>query len=118
MFRLIRSVIFRAPPLRRFRYTREDEAENITLQNRMDDIQKPALGREADTCLPGLLLRAGVLIAGQLVQKDLSGLLEPNAVPGDIAGSLIAVPDKALPIQSRVHIPVAIAYTYLTGWLP
>ena len=58
-------------------------------------------------------LGAGVLVAGELVEKDLSGLLEPYAVPGGIAGGFIAIPDKALPIQRRVHVHIAIVYTLL-----
>ena len=83
----------------------------------MDDIKEPVVGREADTRLPCLFLGAGVLVAGELVEKDLSGLLEPYAVPGGIAGGFIAIPDKALPIQRRVHIHIVIVYTQLTGWL-
>jgi len=83
----------------------------------MDDIQEPVVGREADTCLPCLFLGAGVLVAGELIEKDLSGLLEPYAVPGGIAGGFIAIPDKALPIQRRVHVHIAIVYTRLADWL-
>jgi hypothetical protein len=83
----------------------------------MDNVEELVVGRETDTCLPCLFLGAGVLVAGELVEKDLSGLLEPYAVPGGIAGCFIAIPDKALPIQRRVHIHIAIVYTQLVGWL-
>ena len=83
----------------------------------MDDVEKPVVGREADACLPCLFLGAGVLVAGELVEKDLSGLLEPYAVPGGITDGFIAIPDKALPIQRRVQVHIAIVYTRLAGWL-
>jgi hypothetical protein len=38
-------------------------------------------------------------------------------VPGGIAGRFIAIPDKALPIQRRIHIHIAIVYTRLADWL-
>jgi len=98
MLRLMRSVIFIASPFRRFRKTSGDEAEHITFPNHMDGIEEPVVGRQADTCLPCLFLGAGVFVAGELVEKDLPGLLEPNAVSGGIAGSFIAIPDKALPL--------------------
>jgi hypothetical protein len=98
MLRLMRSVIFIASPFRRLRDSCGDEAEHITFPNDMDDVEEPVVGREADTCLPCLFLGAGVLVAGELVEKHLTGLLEPYAVPGGIAGSFIAIPDKALPI--------------------
>jgi hypothetical protein len=113
----MRSVIFIASPFRRFRNSCGDEAEHITFPNHMDDIEELVVGCEADTRLPCLFLGAGVLVAGELVEKDLSGLLEPYAVPGGITGRFIAIPDKALPIQRRVHIHIAIVYTPLAGWL-
>ena len=81
---------------------------------------EPAVGHllvQADTCLPCLFLGAGVLVAGELVEKDLSGLLEPYAVPGGIAGGFIAIPDKALPLQRRVLVHIAIVYTRLANLL-
>jgi hypothetical protein len=113
----MRSVIFIASPFRRFRNPCGDEAEHITFPNDMDDVEEPVVGRETDTSLPCLFLGAGVLVAGELVEKDLTGLLEPYSVLGGIAGGFIAIPDKALPIQRRVHIHIAIVYTRLAGWL-
>jgi hypothetical protein len=56
-------------------------------------------------------LRAGVLVAGELIEKDLSALFKPYAVPGGIAGHFIAISDKALVIQRRIPIHIPIAYT-------
>ena len=36
----------------------------------MDDVEEPVVGREADTRLPCLFLGVGVLVAGELVEKD------------------------------------------------
>jgi hypothetical protein len=68
----MRSVIFIASPFRRLRNSCGDEAEHITFPNHMDDVQEPVVGRKTDTGLPCLLLGAGVLVAGELVEKDLS----------------------------------------------
>jgi hypothetical protein len=113
----MRSVIFIASPFRRFRNSCGDEAEHITFPNHMDDVEDPVVGCETDTRLPCLFLGASVLVAGELVEKDLSGLLEPYAVPGGIAGGFIAIPDKALPIKRRINIHIAIVYTQLADWL-
>lgn len=61
----------------------------------MDDIEEPVVSRQADTRLSCLFLGAGVFVAGQLVEKDILGLLEPYAVPGGITGSFIAILYKA-----------------------
>lgn len=80
----------------------------------MDDIQRAVVGGESDTSLPCLFVRAGVLLAGQLVEEDLTGLLKANAVLLDASGRFVAVPDKDLSIQRREHVHIAIVY--MRGW--
>src|SRR5271168_5605711 len=110
IFRLMRSLIFITSPFRWLRKTRGDEAEHIAFPNHMDDIQQPVLGGQADACLPGLFLRAGVLVAGQRIEESLSCLLKANAVCCGIAGGFVAVPDEALAVQRREDVHIAIIY--------
>jgi hypothetical protein len=52
----------------------------IAFPNHMDNVEQPVFGRQADASQPCLLVRAGVFVAGQGVEKSLSRLLKPNAM--------------------------------------
>jgi addiction module HigA family antidote len=80
----------------------------------MNDVQQSIVGGESDTCLPRLFIRAGVLVAGHLVEKGLTCLLKADSVRLGVPGGFIAVPDKGLPIQGREHVHIAIVYTIAT----
>jgi hypothetical protein len=75
----------------------------------MDDIQQSRLGSHADASLTRLPIRTGILVARKLVQKDLSGLFESDAMSQQIFGRFLAIPDKALP-SSDENISIYLLY--------
>ncbi len=81
----------------------------------MNDIEQPVVGRKPNAGLPCLLIRAGILTASKGIQKNLSRLVETNAMTDDVAGSLFAIPDETLSVQRRVDVHITIVYM-LSKW--
>ncbi len=69
-------------------------------------------GSQADAGLHRFLLRACIFIQRQRIEKNLSRLLEPNAVSRYVECGFPAVPNKSLSVQPEINARIAIVYTF------